>query len=111
MTHFVLLALPKYNHHLNLYASLLQIFEFMLPRLSSEELEPILDLILSSETIKKLQVEEVSHSNALCDVLSLISVHCMMESGGGVLLERMLNGEFLTNLVGLLEQTNLQVKQ
>lgn len=72
-------------------------------------MEYILDMCLSSESIKRLQSSEASdYSNALCDFLSLIAVHCMIEVGAGVMSDKMLtNGEYLSNILGLLEDTNL----
>lgn len=71
----------------------------------------MLDLIFASDTIKRIQQKDQAYSSSLCDVLSLISIHCMIGSGQGVLLDKLLTqNEYLTNVLGLLEYNNLQVK-
>ena len=111
---FVLLrtlnSIPKYINHLNLYASLLQLTEHILPLLSSEDFEVFLDSVLNGDNYKRQ--DEVGFQNGLCDILSIIAIHGMMQNGQGLIFEKiMMQSEYLTNILGLMEWQNMHIKQ
>ena len=70
----------------------------------TDDLEPILDFIFSSDMLKKLETQ------SYCDLAGLLSIHCVLSTSGG-LQEKLLQQEFLVNAFGFLESANLVVKE
>ncbi|KAM3140125.1 hypothetical protein pb186bvf_007678 [Paramecium bursaria] len=86
--------LPQYFNFVNLYPTLIQFLE---SQLQKNDIEPWLDFVFSSDAVKRVQEPNVGA--ALTDILSLITIHSVLQ---GQVYDKMLTQEYLTNALQLL---------
>ncbi|EGR31021.1 hypothetical protein IMG5_119330 [Ichthyophthirius multifiliis] len=84
----------------NLYIQVLSIFERFVSKLSNEEIELMLDLLLNNDNLKKLN--QNNDTSYIIDVFSILSIHILLNTNPN-LIEKIFSSQYILNLFNFLD--------